>query len=182
MRTSKTVATHTWFSMLRGRGKPAPDAFKTPPRRPKDAFHAPQIAPLRLPRGPKRTKTPPDACKTREDIPNKRASRLLLLRFLAPHQKVSKNLGFYRVFGSSALQKSAKKEAAQKWAPRGLQDAFWAPKSGPKRRPRGPQEAPKTPQDAPKTPPEAPRSLPSALKAVVFEAKLPKTRKCQKPL
>ena len=86
----------------------------------------------------------------------KRASRLLLLRFLAPHQKVSKHIGFYRVFGSSALEQSAKKEAAQKWAPRGLQDAFWAPKSGPKRRPRGPQEAPKTPQEAPKTPPRGP--------------------------
>ena len=128
----------------------------TPPRRPQDVSHADQNVPLRLPHGPRRPETFQDAANTYGDIPNKRASRLLLLRFLAPHQKVSKNLGFYRVCGSSALQKSAKKEAAQKWAPRGLQDAFWAPKSGPKRRPRAPQEAPKTPQDALKRVPRGP--------------------------
>ena len=102
----------------------------------------------------------------------KRASRLLLLRFLAPHQKVSKNIGFYRVFGSSALQKSAKKEAAQKMGPKRPPRRFLGTKNGPKTRPRRahdapttPQDAPRRPQDAPKRPQDAPKTPPGGPKA-----------------
>ena len=127
------------------------DAPKTPPKtsstHPKThhyAFHA-------APDAPKRSKTQPTRTET---FQMKRASRLLLLRFLESDQKVSKNLGFYRVFGSSGLRKSAKKEAAQKMCPKRPPRRFLGPKSGPKRPPGGPQE---TPQEAPRRPQDAPK-------------------------
>ena len=42
-------------------------------------------------------------------------------------------------------------------APRGLQDAFWSPNSGPERLPGAPKKPPRLPQDAPRRPQEPPR-------------------------
>ena len=161
LKTSKTLVKHMVFDAS-GARKTRPRRCQDAPKAPEDAPKTPSTHPKTHPDGFQAASNAPACPKTlakrTKAFPNKRASRLLLLRFLPEDKKVSKHIGFYRVFELSGFQKSAKKDSAKKWAPRGLQDAFWDPKSGPKRPPGGPKTAPRRPQEAPRRPQDAPRS------------------------
>ena len=133
------------------------DAPKTPSTHPQthqDAFQAAQNAPPR----------PKTLAQRTKPFPNKRASRLLLLRFLKNAEKPWFLQGFW-LFG---LQK---RRRPQKWARKGGHPKVSAgpPQSyghHPKLtgRPGGPQEAPRGSQESPKRAPGAPGPPPGAPK------------------
>ena len=172
----------------------------TPPRRPQDVSHAHQNVSLRLPRGPRRPETFQDAANAYGDIPNETRFPSLASQVSSAAPKSVKKHWFLQGFWLFGPSKKCKKGGGPKNGPQEASKTLFGPQKwpqeAPKRRPGGAQDAPRRPQEgpkralgapepppgAPKTPPGPPRSLPSALEAVFFEAKLPKTRKCQKPL
>ena len=135
---------------------------------PKDALYAPQNAPLRLPRGPTRTNTPQDACKTHEDIPNKSRFPSLASQVSSAAPKNVKHILVFRRCWAFGLLKKRKQGGGPQNRPQEASKTLFGPQKWPQETPRRPRRGPKTPprrlQDAPKTPPRGPKRPPGAPK------------------